>query len=318
MAAAQQQQVPWANALQQAFRANFPNAAQSGLSTVNPFSSSSQTPPDPVVVQLASVKSNGTPKIQPLVFQDFLAADPRILVFSAATSNPELMSVVKSGQSHEIYWSMPKTKETFVLSSSSRLYIVCASTLSGRFGSAPRKVIVGDEGSQAALNPEEFWETERIRLWHKISPFYRASFTWPSSGEVRTPNPNESWSVYRDQNQIKVSSPVSLGTGFRYTRLDVVGSEFNGQTPPLSPSLLAKFQNATINNHSTLERRAKMTKEEEDQCVHNAAFDNFCLIIFKVTRVDHTACASNNSGPPTRTVYTCTKEGSWVIDDVNP
>jgi hypothetical protein len=53
---------------------------------------------------LASVKANGTPKIQCIAFQDFLKSDPKVLIFSAAARNSELMSVVKVSQAHELCW----------------------------------------------------------------------------------------------------------------------------------------------------------------------------------------------------------------------
>lgn len=57
-----------------------------------------------VYVQIASVRSDGAPKIQRLVFQDFLSQDPKVLIFSAATRAAELMAVVKGSGMHEIYW----------------------------------------------------------------------------------------------------------------------------------------------------------------------------------------------------------------------
>ncbi|KAI9355900.1 hypothetical protein DFJ73DRAFT_623359 [Zopfochytrium polystomum] len=251
---------------------------------------------------MASVRPNGTPKIQPLVFQDFLKSDGRVLLFSGATRNTELMGVVKLTQSHEISWIMPKTRETFIFTG--RLFIVCAPTLSHRFGSVPRNVStpadresIGSSFSSISTTAaqDEFWESTRMTIWRRLSPTLRATWTWPSSGEHKGPGPSSTeWSAYRDITTVKPSGPV-VSTGFKYLKMDALDDEAMAGAPS----------------------KGKGSADEEYRYAHNAALDNFCLLVFKASRVDH-ATPGNASSPPTRMVYSSNKDGAWLYEEVNP
>ncbi|KAI9099743.1 hypothetical protein DFS34DRAFT_648694 [Phlyctochytrium arcticum] len=266
---------------------------------------------DPVYVQMASTKSSGEPKIQRIVFQDFLLADPKVLLFTGSTRNIELMGVIKSSQTHEIFWLMPKTGETFTLTG--KLYMAAAPTMSHRFGAPPRRVSIGSSD----LPPEEFWERERLRQWKRLSPSFRASFTWPGTGESQTPR--EGSSVYRT-NSVRISAMPLVNPGYTYTRLEAMdegpASEkragVGGGVMNVLSGLYSGGGTATPSNGD-----ATLTKEQELRCVHNSALDAFSILVFKVMRVDHVSPASA-VGPPQRVVYEMLKDGSWVKEQVNP
>ncbi|KAJ3056331.1 hypothetical protein HK097_007309 [Rhizophlyctis rosea] len=264
---------------------------------------------EPVYLQIASVRSNGTPKIQQIVFQDFLEPDPRVLIFSAATRNAELMGVIKSSQTHEIFWQMPKTRETFTLTG--RIYIVATPSLSHRFGSPPRRITLANPDS----NSDEFWESERLRQWRRLAPTYRASFTWPQPGEPKASSRprGESWSVYRDQTSIRVPPPT-IDTGFKYTRLDAMEERAVGNGPTSPGGLVGTLGRMAIG--AVGGSAAGADKGDELRCVHNSAFDNYCLLIFKATRVDHWKPGAIT--PPERTIYVSSKDGAWTDEEVNP
>lgn len=57
-------------------------------------------------------------------------------------------------------------------------------------------------------------------------------------------------------------------------------------------------------------------KQNDSSVVHNIAMDNFCLLVYKVTSVEHFDYAAY---PPKRTVYQFNiKESSWDIQTANP
>ncbi|KAG4101563.1 hypothetical protein H8356DRAFT_1655598 [Neocallimastix lanati (nom. inval.)] len=275
--------VPWSEYLQKSLHYNSINSNK-----------------EPVRIMLSSVK-NGVPKVQQIVYQNLLSADQRVLIFSGATRNADLMSVVKSSNStHVIYWDMPKTKETYILTG--RIYIVAAPALSYRFGTPPRRINI-----QTDKSAEEFWEDERIRIWQKISSEYRASFTWPEPGipsVSQLGNGEGSWSVY-DSNTIKVPAVSNIDIGYKYKTLDAIketslhksGSIVSSATS--SPSIKSF---GGRNNNSEIET------------IHNSALDNFCLLIFKVTDVDYT---QRGIFPPSRIIFSSKNGNDWKYENVN-
>ncbi|TPX70004.1 hypothetical protein SpCBS45565_g02093 [Spizellomyces sp. 'palustris'] len=263
-----------------------------------------QTKNEPVYLQIASAKSNGVPKIQRLVFQDFLLADPKVLLFSAATRNAELMAVVKGSQTHEIFWQMPKTGESFTISG--RLYMVAAPTMSHRFGAPPRRVTIGDSD----IHPDEFWEQERLRQWKRLSPIYRASFTWPAPGESKHSLPKDGSSVYR-ASTVRLTGATGIDTGYKYTRLDAMDENTGAAT-----GLFGALSGFVNGNGRAATNGSQLSKEEELRCVHNGALDNFCLLVMKAVKVDH--WTPNTVAPPVRMLYEAMKDGSWTQEELNP
>ncbi|KAJ3416128.1 hypothetical protein HDV05_003097 [Chytridiales sp. JEL 0842] len=274
---------------------------------------------DLIQLTLASVKANGSPKIQPVVFQDFLKSDSRVLIFAAATRNAELMSVVKVSQTHELCWQFPKTRETFTLSG--RLFIVCASSVSHRYGSIPRNITLPTD-IPPGTSAQDFWESERLRLWKRLNPAYRASWTWPSSGEPRNGNrhANPEWtSINKDyaasntlsRSSTIVGAPGSYNPGFKFTRLDAMDDKGKNSVMSIVSALTSSTGNLSVNGGSN----APMSKDDELKCAHNIALDNFCILVFKIARVDH---YNPSTSTPTRRLHACTKEGTWLSEDVNP
>ncbi|KAJ3271097.1 hypothetical protein HDV01_007034 [Terramyces sp. JEL0728] len=233
------------------------------------------------VVQCASVRTDGTPKIHSLVYRDFLK-DSNLIIFSGSSRDPDMMSVMKKSTSaHELYWNYPK--ETFIMAG--RMYIVASPNLSHRLGTPPRR-LTNDP------NPEEFWEKERERQWKTLSREYRASFSWPVSGELLKPSETATWSAYKGINTVKQS--YGLDVGYKYTSLDAM---------PIKQLSLAELKSRENNPQAELEN------------VHQMAFDNFCLLIFKPTKVDHTVIP--RSGVPQRFIYSTDKD-NWDVEEVNP
>ncbi|KAI8921702.1 hypothetical protein BC831DRAFT_476019 [Entophlyctis helioformis] len=301
---------------------------------------------EPVSVQLASVKADGTPKLQHIVAQEQLWTDAKVLVFTGPNRNTELMSVLKGTKNHEVLWHMPKTNETF--SFTGRIYIAAAPSLSHRFGSPPKRIGVPDSASSSPrreasfgtngtngsaatpIDPEVFWEGERLRLWRSISPTYRATFSWPASGEMRSLSESASWSVY-EQPVVKVATHT-VDVGFKFTTMDAMtmprdsasliagslgrnaSSSSIGSTSPVSRTALAF---STLGRTSPQRSTASFSGQDTAAAAAAGhALDNFCLLVFKPIRVDHVAPTPR--GPPVRLLYTATKEGEWSVQDVNP
>ncbi|KAJ1550713.1 hypothetical protein HK405_016056, partial [Cladochytrium tenue] len=242
--------------------------------------------------------------MQPLIFHEFLASDGRVLIFTGATRNSELMSVVKMNQSHEISWIMPKSRETFILTG--RLFIVCAPTLSHRFGSVPRNIVLpSEEASSTSTSQDEFWETARMRLWRRLTPQLRASWSWPPPGDHKGPGPSSAeWSAYRDIGTVKPAGPL-VDTGFKYLKLDVLDE------PGPSSSSSPVVQTASLSRHASTSAAVKVSPDDEYRYTYNSALDNFCLLVFKASRVDHWSPGS----PPSRMIYSANKDGAWLYEE---
>lgn len=197
--------------------------------------------------------------------------------------------------------------------------MVAAPTLSHRFGTPPRRITL----PPTETNPDEFWESERVRQWRRLAPTFRATFTWPTPGELKanTNRPRgESWSVYRDQSSIRVPAPA-IDTGFKYTRLDAMeerplSGSGSGAISPSSSSLVGTLGRMAIGAVGGGSGVGAADKEDELRCVHTSALDNYCLLVFKASRVEHWVPGAIT--PPVRMVYNCSKEGVWVEDEVNP
>jgi len=259
---------------------------------------------EPVRVMLSSVK-NGVPKVQPIVFQSLLSTDQRALIFSGATRNADLMSVVKSSNStHVVYMDMPKTKETYVFTG--RIYIVAAPALSYRFGTPPRRINI-----KTNMSAEEFWEEERINIWQKLSSEYRASFTWPEPGVPsvsQVGNGQGSWSVYNDANTIKVPAVSSIDIGYKYKTLDAIKETSLHKSGSIASSASSSPVVKSFGGMIGKNNNAEM------ETIHNSALDNFCLLIFKVTDVDYT---QRGIFPPNRIIFSSKNGNEWKSEKVN-
>ncbi|KAJ3218062.1 hypothetical protein HK099_005206 [Clydaea vesicula] len=189
---------------------------------------------------LASVVQKEIPKLNKIVFQDFLNTDKNVLLFSATSKDSNLMGNIKNCKVSTICWEFPKTKQFFIFIG--RIHIVSCPSFNHRFGAAPRKInIEGD-------NADEFWDDQREKIWNKLNPKYRATFTWPVPGEPRQPIEGKVWNS--NESTIKIGSvDLGLDVGFKYMKLDAMNEK----------------KNVIITGDKNL------TKEEELFCVHNAA-----------------------------------------------
>jgi hypothetical protein len=208
----------------------------------------------------------------------------------------------------------PKTKETFTFSG--RLFIVCSSSISHRYGSVPRNILLP---SDIPSTSEDFWESERLRLWKRLNPTYRASWTWPASGEHRGPGPaSAEWNALNKEaggggfssshsgygSLSRAGQQAAFNPSFKYTKLDATDDRDSGSSKGKSSSPSASDS---------------MSKEDELRCAHNIALDNFCILVFKIARVDHIQPSSSGSQyPPVRKLYASTKDGAWLVEEVNP
>lgn len=250
---------------------------------------------------------NGTPSIESIGFLDFLDTDNKVLLFGSAANNSEIMGKVKYGsQTHSVFWDMPKTKETWTLSG--RLYVVATPTLLRRFGGMlPRRIIL-----PTGMTSDEFWEEERLRQWKKISGSYRASFSWPASGERKDGDefPVSSSSA---ADTSKALVPSGLDVGFKYLSLEYVEEKTNGK------DIIHRNDGTIVKRRLSGEAEViqSLSKEEELRCVHNASLDNFCLLVFKISKVESVISNGNNS-PPVRKVYELEGENGWNISELNP
>jgi hypothetical protein len=189
---------------------------------------------------------------------------------------------------------MPKSQESWTFTG--KFYIVSAPTMSHRYGSPPRRINIPD-----AQTADEFWEEERQRQWKRLNPQTRASFTWPPSGDLKD---GKELSVYDTKKELN-----GIEVGFKYMKLEC-----------LDENKLKKVDVITRNNGSTTRRGneevTKLTKEEELRCAYNAALDNFCLLVFKVSNVE--LFEPSAQSPPTRKLFQYEKENSWKVIEVNP
>eukprot|EP00842_Homolaphlyctis_polyrhiza_P006710 jgi/Hompol1/703/HPOL_000442-RA len=325
-----------------------------------------------VRVALASVKPDGSPKVHQIVFHEQLHSDRRVLIFTAAARNAELMSVLKGGKNHEVYWQMAASNESFVLTG--KMHVIAAPTLSARFGFAKRLGVVA-----AGASADDFWERERLRVWAALDAAHRASFTWPAPGETRSLQPLASWSVYDDAAangsngsgvvRVRVAGPAppSRDVGFSVVRLDALvgpaatemGKSFSiaasaasaapsdkledkpstlprATAPTSMAAVRSRFNSITLGAPMSVtgasasasasasgnpggmnsENNAQSSDEQDLMSLHNSALDNFCLLVFKPSRVDHTAFLPGL--PAQRYVYTLSKDGEWFVEDLNP
>jgi hypothetical protein len=125
-----------------------------------------------------------------------------------------------------------------------KLYIICSPSQSPRLGTPSHRIL-------PIPNPDEYWEAERFKIWQFISKQYRASFTWPVSGET-IKAPETTYSAYRDANVIKRSYGIDVG--YKYTSLDLNSTGI--------------FQQST------------------DDPILEMAYENFCLLALKCTEAE--------------------------------
>ena len=226
------------------------------------------------LVTCASCTPEGIPKLYELNFKSFL--QDQILIFTGSLRQPEILTFLKrKQQTHELLWKFPT--DTFILTG--KFHVIGSPTQSHRLGT-PARII-------QTQNPAEFWERRRIQEWQTISSQYRAKFTWPVSGDIQQPPQNATWSAYKNSNCLKQN--YGLDVGYSYTELDYLPRERS----PL--------------------QEINAGEDSEMQTVHDMAFNNFCLFVFKPTVVEHLSSAKT---VPIRTKYDVNDE--WMPAILNP
>ncbi len=136
-----------------------------------------------------------------------------------------------------------------------------------------------------------------------MAPAYRATFSWPASGEARIQD---------------VAHPTShaLDAGFKYLSLEAISHEKQETSVIQRHDGTLHRQDTRIQDAIEEKVVGKLTHQEELTCVHNAALDNFCLLVFKVSTVESCSEAEKYQ-PPTRKSYYY-KESAWQMTELNP
>ncbi|KAF9173504.1 hypothetical protein BGX21_002818 [Mortierella sp. AD011] len=301
----------WTQVLQKAHRANY------GRSD------------DPVYLHLASKTRLGAVTLQAVQFQDFLNEDGRYLLFQLSMTDQNLLSTIQSNQVGQLAWQMPKTREYFHLTG--KFYICSAPRQVTRYSPPVLPHISGTTEDLAAQRQisNQFWEAKRLEQWRKLPPKIRASFTWPMTGSTpkgpttafqclamedmtqQDPTPgsrtnNRDSVMSQDSTQSPISSPSSPSsiTSFRSRWNSVAGSitgaAADQDAAPLSPV------SASMN---------RIRNDNPAKILHDIAFDNFCLLVFKPLDIVHFESAPL---PPKRTIYTTDAAGQWAMNEANP
>ncbi|KAI8381269.1 uncharacterized protein BYT42DRAFT_494212 [Radiomyces spectabilis] len=128
---------------------------------------------------MSNLRRSGDASMHCLAFQAFLEDDPRFMEFLLAVNDNILMGDIKSDPNAQLSWMMPKTQEYYKFKG--KFYIASAPIQVTRF--PPPNVT--DHASSAS----QYWEDERQRQWKALDPAVRATFTWPSRGEVPKMDP---------------------------------------------------------------------------------------------------------------------------------
>ncbi|TPX38247.1 hypothetical protein SmJEL517_g00380 [Synchytrium microbalum] len=246
---------------------------------------------------MASCNANGSPCMNKVVLLDILASDPRILLFAGQVKNADLMAVCKVSPSHEIHVS--RGDDVFILSG--KINVVASHVVSSRFR-PPRLIQLPDDAS----DPDEFWDNERLRQWKKLNQGFRSTFTWPNPGEIAKP---------------RFSHLIStVDVGFRYLKLDAITETKTPQSSIMGAPGVAgnNGKEGARNNLGGMIGSTSgipLSRDEELRMVHDAALDNFALLVFKITRVDH---LDQSEMPPRRTLFEMSKDGTWSFSEINP
>ncbi|KAF9356862.1 hypothetical protein BGX26_004634 [Mortierella sp. AD094] len=301
----------WTQVLQKAHRANY------GRSD------------DPVYLHLASKTRLGAVTLQAVQFQDFLNEDGRYLLFQLSMTDQNLLSTIQSNQVGQLAWQMPKTREYFHLTG--KFYICSAPRQVTRYTPPVLPHVSGTTEDLVAQRQisSQFWEAKRVEQWRKLPPKIRASFTWPMTGSTpkgpatafqclamedmtqqdpapgaKTSNRDSLMSQDGTQNPISSPSSPSSVTSFRSRWNSVAGSitgvVVDQDAAPLSPV------SASMN---------KIRNDNPAKILHDIAFDNFCLLVFKPLDIVHFESAPL---PPKRTIYTTDAAGQWAMNEANP
>ncbi|KAI9485515.1 MAG: hypothetical protein EXX96DRAFT_545372 [Benjaminiella poitrasii] len=216
--------IPWETVLKDSYHTNYDDDPSCSV----------------IYLSMSSLKRSGELSMHCIPFHGFLKDDVRFLKFSLAMNDNLLMGDIKSNPKARLNWMMPKSKEYYNFKG--KFYIASAPIQVTRF--PPPKI----------SDDIDYWENQRIKEWREMSSKARATFTWPSRGEL-----------------------------------------------PKAADIVFSCQSLS---------------GDENSVVYDIAMDNFCLLVYKVSDVEH---FDYSCYPPKRTVYTVSaKDYQWTVEKANP
>ncbi|KAI8992199.1 hypothetical protein BDB01DRAFT_847597 [Pilobolus umbonatus] len=125
-----------------------------------------------IYLPMCNIKRSGDISMHCLQFRGSLQDNPGFFKFTLAMNDQILMGAIKSNPTARISWIMPNSSEYY--------------HFKGKFSiaSAPIQVTRFPPPKLTEMNAVEYWELQRIELWKSLDPKTRATFTWPTTGEI--------------------------------------------------------------------------------------------------------------------------------------
>ncbi|ORY40748.1 hypothetical protein BCR33DRAFT_852630 [Rhizoclosmatium globosum] len=231
-------------------------------------------------------------------------------------------------QTHELAWHLPKTNDLFILSG--KCFLVPAPSLSGRLGTGPRGIVI-----PVSDGTDDFWQDERVAQFRRLSPRFRAEFSWPPTGEPRGLSASSSHQDINTTQQalsdisLSSSSPVpsSPTTTTPSAPQSSTTTTTSSRSKPLPPVPILQVKpkyRASIAptlhtfKHTSLPASPDDTTDEEVKEAVEFALENFCLVVFRVLKVEYVKYQGTVDGVPERRVWTANRDGSWLEEALNP
>ncbi|KAG0275706.1 hypothetical protein BGZ95_008471 [Linnemannia exigua] len=284
---------------------------------------------DPIYLHLASKTRLGAVTLLAVQFQDFLLEDGRYLLLQLSMTDQNLLSTIQSNQVGQLAWQMPKSREYFHLTG--KFYICSAPRQVTRYSPPVLPYVINQNNAEdlAAQRQvsNQFWESKRLEQWRKLPAKARASYTWPQAGS--TPKgPPSSFQCLAMEDMTATTTVSNAGN-----RDSVMSQDSNPMSSPSSPSSVSSFRSrwnltgSNINNtggdistptspvSSTNGNSNKIRNDNPAKILHDIAFDNFCLLVFKPLDIVH---FESSPLPPKRTIYTTDAAGQWAVSEANP
>ncbi|KAF9904391.1 hypothetical protein EC991_002730 [Linnemannia zychae] len=283
---------------------------------------------DPIYLHLASKTRLGAVTLLAVQFQDFLLEDGRYILLQLSMTDQNLLSTIQSNQVGQLAWQMPKSREYFHLTG--KFYICSAPRQVTRYSPPVLPHVINqnnaDDSAAQRQASNQFWESKRLEQWRKLPPKARASYTWPQAGS--TPKgPPSSFQCLAMEDMTAATTTTNAGN-----RDSIMSQDSNPMSSPSSPSSVSSFRsrwNMTSSNNniggdistptspisSVNGNSNKIRNDNPAKILHDIAFDNFCLLVFKPLDIVH---FESSPLPPKRTIYTTDAAGQWAISEANP
>ncbi|KAF9327590.1 hypothetical protein BGZ91_001400 [Linnemannia elongata] len=255
---------------------------------------------DPIYLHLASKTRLGAVTLLAVQFQDFLQEDGRYLLLQLSITDQNLLSTIQSNQVTR--YSPPVLPHVVNQNNAEDL-----------------------AAQRQASN--QFWESKRLEQWRKLPAKTRASYTWPQAGSTPKGPPSSFQCLAMED----MTSTTTSNAG---NRDSVMSQDSNPMSSPSSPSSVSSFRsrwNLTGSNNnninaggevstptsptSSINGNNKIRNDNPAKILHDIAFDNFCLLVFKPLDIVH---FESSPLPPKRTIYTTDAAGQWAVSEANP